>query len=443
MAAPVKKNLSDLRCIFFLVIILVMCIIVVMPESTDIQNQTNTIIPTQTFIPKNTWKKVKDKTFYSDSGCSITMISQKIIQGSTFVSCELIPTTDDSANEAFDFLLQNIPKDCYYLKVLFFDKKREFYSQKSWNLQKTPIPPLTFIPQPASTPIISVTSELNMLSGYGDSVVNINKKGGRAIAHIKYTGDENFIVWNYGMNGERINLLVNTVGNYEGTCPLDFNDGENTVRFQIQASGKWTIQILPLDKMHVIKIPGRFDGRGDDVIYLEGGNPDTLQIDASRARSSNFIIWGYNDYDYTTRNLLVNSIAPYTGTVLMQDSKILVIQAVGIWSIGITTIIQNPIKTIIPTQKFIPKNTGKTVEDKTFHSDNKGIMNFIILIIVLATSIWVLIDAKTIGVKKGQIKGIADMGPWGWFFVCLLLWIIGFPFYLIKREEYKRINFGG
>ncbi|WP_206199408.1 OB-fold protein [Parasulfuritortus cantonensis] len=63
-------------------------------------------------------------------------------------------------------------------------------------------------------------------------------------------------------------------------------------------------------------------------------------------------------------------------------------------------------------------------------------------IIVIATSIWVLIDAKTIGVKKGQIQGMGNLGPWGWFFACLLLWIIGFPFYLAKRSEFKRINSG-
>ena len=61
------------------------------------------------------------------------------------------------------------------------------------------------------------------------------------------------------------------------------------------------------------------------------------------------------------------------------------------------------------------------------------------LIIVIATSIWVLIDAKTLGVKKGQIQGMGDMGPWSWFFACLFLWIIGFPFYLAKRPEYKKI----
>ena len=61
-------------------------------------------------------------------------------------------------------------------------------------------------------------------------------------------------------------------------------------------------------------------------------------------------------------------------------------------------------------------------------------------IIVIATSIWVAVDAITIGVKKGQIKGFFDMGPVGWFFSCLLIWIIAFPCYLSERSEYKRIN---
>jgi hypothetical protein len=67
-------------------------------------------------------------------------------------------------------------------------------------------------------------------------------------------------------------------------------------------------------------------------------------------------------------------------------------------------------------------------------------MDAIITIIVIATSIWVLVDAKTIGVKKGQITGVANMGPFRWFIVCLLLWIVGFPFYLAKRGEFKKIN---
>lgn len=67
-------------------------------------------------------------------------------------------------------------------------------------------------------------------------------------------------------------------------------------------------------------------------------------------------------------------------------------------------------------------------------------MGFVIVLIVLATSLWVLIDATSIGVKKGQIEGLGNMGPWGWFFACLGLWIIAFPMYLAKRGELKKLN---
>jgi len=67
-------------------------------------------------------------------------------------------------------------------------------------------------------------------------------------------------------------------------------------------------------------------------------------------------------------------------------------------------------------------------------------MDTIILLVILGTSIWVFFDARAIGVKKGLVKGLGDMGPWGWFFVTLLLWIIGFPAYLAMRGKYKKIN---
>ncbi len=70
-------------------------------------------------------------------------------------------------------------------------------------------------------------------------------------------------------------------------------------------------------------------------------------------------------------------------------------------------------------------------------------MELLISIVVIATSIWVLVDAEKIGVKKGRVEGLADLGPWGWFAFCILLWIIGFPYYLAKRGELKRIAESG
>lgn len=61
-------------------------------------------------------------------------------------------------------------------------------------------------------------------------------------------------------------------------------------------------------------------------------------------------------------------------------------------------------------------------------------------IVVIVTSIWVYFDAKKIGIKRGQIKGVANMGPVAWLIICLGLWIIAFPVYLIKRPQFKKIN---
>ncbi len=67
-------------------------------------------------------------------------------------------------------------------------------------------------------------------------------------------------------------------------------------------------------------------------------------------------------------------------------------------------------------------------------------MDVLILLTIVGTSIWIFFDAKNIGVKKGQVKGMADLGPGGWLIGSLLLWIIVFPMYLLKRAEFKRIN---
>jgi hypothetical protein len=66
--------------------------------------------------------------------------------------------------------------------------------------------------------------------------------------------------------------------------------------------------------------------------------------------------------------------------------------------------------------------------------------SYLLWVVVIGTSIWVYFDAKAIGVKKGQVKGIADMGAWGWLLACFLLWIVAFPLYLGNREKFKKVN---
>jgi len=50
----------------------------------------------------------------------------------------------------------------------------------------------------------------------------------------------------------------------------------------------------------------------------------------------------------------------------------------------------------------------------------------VIAITMFGSSGWVYADARNLGVKKGLVKGLANMSPMGWFIACLLLWIVAF-----------------
>lgn len=62
-------------------------------------------------------------------------------------------------------------------------------------------------------------------------------------------------------------------------------------------------------------------------------------------------------------------------------------------------------------------------------------------VVVIGTAIWVAVDAGNLGARSGRLGGgFFDMGPVGWFFATVLLWIIAFPAYLVKRPEYLALR---
>lgn len=67
-------------------------------------------------------------------------------------------------------------------------------------------------------------------------------------------------------------------------------------------------------------------------------------------------------------------------------------------------------------------------------------MDVLIFIIVIGTSIWVFIDAKSLNLPKKDATGFWAMGPIGWLVACFLIWIIAFPVYLVKRSDWKNMT---
>lgn len=168
-------------------------------------------------------------------------------------------------------------------------------------------------------------------TGVGDSVVDLDWEG-PGLAMIQHDGDRNFIVETYDALGERMGLLVNTIGYYGGVRPLNFMDDEQAARLVIQADGPWSVLIVPLDYTPVVEVPGTIDFNSDYVVAFEDA-PDLLQVDASGA-TGNFIIYAYGE---TGRRLLVNDIAPYQGTVIAPANTFLLeIIADGPFTIDVT-----------------------------------------------------------------------------------------------------------
>jgi len=62
----------------------------------------------------------------------------------------------------------------------------------------------------------------------------------------------------------------------------------------------------------------------------------------------------------------------------------------------------------------------------------------VLMAVVVLTTFLVTVDSSRIGARRGLRPGhISDMGPTGWFFSCLLLWIIAVPVYLGSRDGIK------
>jgi hypothetical protein len=170
-----------------------------------------------------------------------------------------------------------------------------------------------------------------MYSGSGDDIIDVEKPPGLTIAHI--TGNaasRHFAVTSLDSEGNAIELLANTTEPYDGTRPLDFMDGQNTTRFEVAATGDWTIEILPLPMADVIDVPGSFAGNGDRVLILGAGVPDTAHI-VGNAAGRHFAVLGYGP---SFPDLLVNTTEPYDGRVIVRgDTLVLEVVAADEWTI--------------------------------------------------------------------------------------------------------------
>jgi hypothetical protein len=197
--------------------------------------------------------------------------------------------------------------------------------------EPTSTPKPTNTPAPTNTPVPPTeTPEPVVISGNGDDVVAIENKFDIGIVHVVGNSASRFFgIVGYDKNGNMTDLFVNTTDKYDGVRPLDFEEGKNTVSFEVKANGEWIIEVLPISAARIVEVPGKIEGSGDDVVVLTGSRSVKANIKGND-EGRFFGVIGYG----SAMDLLVNTTDPYDGTVMVdKGTAVLVIQAIGTWSI--------------------------------------------------------------------------------------------------------------
>lgn len=203
-------------------------------------------------------------------------------------------------------------------------------------VEATPEPSETVETSPPSAAFEDIT-----LKGKGKKVATFTIPDGEAaIVAISHEGKSNFIVNSVNASGERIDGLVNTLGNYSGTvsfdADIDVRGEEHTVAFAIDADGTWTITIKPVAAAPAWDPATTLEGTGDQVYRVvppSGGQAGGfVSVNLTYRGDDHFIVHAYNS---DGRNGLANEIGNFTGKVGMPDGSFLlgIHAGSGSWSI--------------------------------------------------------------------------------------------------------------
>lgn len=178
--------------------------------------------------------------------------------------------------------------------------------------------------EPEPEPAPSAVFQPIVLEGSGDDIIDVPViTDSIIVATFTHQGSSNFAVVSYNQSGDRISLLVNEIGNYQGTVPFNFS--EAPAELEITASGPWTVTLSDLLEQPIYD-GSLFEGSGSQVLLV---STDSNRLTATHNGQSNFIILGWGD----RRDLLVNEIGPYEGTVRLGNPLALEIKADGQWTL--------------------------------------------------------------------------------------------------------------
>lgn len=173
--------------------------------------------------------------------------------------------------------------------------------------------------------------EAQTLTGSGDDVLDLPSGAEEGIVTASHAGSANFSIAVLTDGNESTGeLLVNTIGDYEGTTVFGVVDlFAGGTKLDVAADGDWEITIAHTSAAPVLELPA--DGSGDAVFQYEG---DAASWALTHEGDANVILSYYTGADFDMP-LLVNEIGSYEGTVAVTDGPALVVLvADGAWTIS-------------------------------------------------------------------------------------------------------------
>jgi hypothetical protein len=172
--------------------------------------------------------------------------------------------------------------------------------------------------------------------GSGSKVVNFKAGGGLTVFTLSHEGRANFVV-QYGSGGTQ-SLLVNEIGNYEGSKAVGLPVGDYTL--DIATRGKWSVDIDQSVPTEAPLPPKKLEGEGaaaSEFFSLKAG-PARFRITYKGAGL--FAPQLINSADGSVVTLLANELSDFTGekTVEIFADGIYVVDvtASGPWTIDVS-----------------------------------------------------------------------------------------------------------
>lgn len=166
--------------------------------------------------------------------------------------------------------------------------------------------------------------------GNGDSIIKLPEGVTYGVVTAKHKGSGNFALSVLDQaNQPTGDLLVNTIGNYQGTTAFGLSSfGDPGVKIEVTADGSWSVQVSPISSAPQLDLPAK--GEGDQVFQYNGPAADW---NVTHKGERNFVLL-QNSTDIMP-NLAVNEIGNYKGLVPMNAGPSVVrINADGSWSIS-------------------------------------------------------------------------------------------------------------